>query len=129
PEVAKLVEETKKNSPDWEEHPNVTVASRGKAGSLVTAAVAGEGCGGPGYYAVAIWHTDRNNGKGAWHLVRSPHDGDQLTPLLAFDLDGDGTMEILFRDEVPNRLGLLRWNGETYILDQVLKIPYSDCRC
>ena len=23
----------------------------------------------------------------------------------------------------------VRWNGETYTLDQVLKIPFSDCRC
>jgi hypothetical protein len=129
PEVAKMAAKAKEDNPDWEAQPAVTVASMGKAGSLVTVRVVGEGCGGPGYYAVAIWHTDKPDGKGAWQLVRSPGDDDQLTPLLAFDLDGDGVMEILYSDEVPNRLGLLRWNGESYFVDQTLKIPYLDCRC
>jgi hypothetical protein len=132
PSVAARAEEAKKNSPDWDDTPRVTVASLGKAGSLVTAAVGAEDCGGPGYDAVAIWRTEGRDGKGAWHLVRSPKEGDggdDLTPLLAFDLDDDGTFEILFRDEIPNRLGLLRWRGEDYAITDVLNIPYSDCRC
>jgi ketosteroid isomerase-like protein len=129
PDVVEWAARAKVEHPDWEASPTVSVANLGKAGSLISAAVSGDACGGVGYFAVAIWHTSGRPGKDAWHMMRPPQDGDQLEPLLAFDLDGDGTMEILFRDDEPVRFGLLRWNGKDYAVSEKLEIPYDGCHC
>jgi hypothetical protein len=126
PDVARWAAEYKKEHPDWSPSPTVTVATLDKASSLIAAAAYGDTCYETGYSAVAIWQA---TGKGAWRLMRKPKEGDGLIPLLAFDLDGDGILEILFSDAAPNRLGLLRWNGEDYAVREALNIDYRDSDC
>jgi hypothetical protein len=87
--------------------------------SLVTASVtAGEGCGAFGATLSAAWELKG----GKLTLVRDA-DGQELIPLSAGDLDGDGRPEILL-DE-----GVLRSSGTRYDRWDRLAIPFLDCGC
>jgi hypothetical protein len=56
--------------------------------------------------------------------------GELALPVSAFDLDGDGHLEILFGPEgLREQRGLYRWDGAKYQRVVLVGTPFNDCPC
>ncbi|MBS2016500.1 MAG: nuclear transport factor 2 family protein [Deltaproteobacteria bacterium] len=117
--------ETEKEPSDpkrWEEldaHVDALTFAHPSGTTLVTLSItAGRGCGTFGATLGAAWELTG----GKLVPVRDP-DGEALVPVAATDVDGDGALDLLFRE------GLLRRQRGTYPTWNRLSIPFLDCGC
>jgi hypothetical protein len=127
----RYVEETGTTTP-WHEHPaqhSLDVWSfTPRAGQrlLVLAAEAGEYCGGFGASASAIFGVEPSGKLSVLGVFMA----EPLAPTSAFDLDGDGQLEILSGPEGLNReRALLRQRGSKVVRELLLSVPFLDCPC
>ncbi|HJZ86643.1 MAG TPA: nuclear transport factor 2 family protein [Polyangia bacterium] len=115
----------------WEQaadSPRVDVlVMRARGKTLVSvSARAGAGCGGFEGELFAVWEAT-----GEKLSLRGTADG-YLVPAAAVDLDGDGTLEILYRGNwIGDFLGqgVLRLEAGVYRFGETITVPYHDCPC
>jgi hypothetical protein len=92
----------------------------------VLAAEAGEYCGGFGASASAIFGVEPSGKLSVLGVFMA----EPLAPTSAFDLDGDGQLEILSGPEGLNReRALLRRRGSKVVRELLLSVPFLDCPC
>ncbi|HTV23611.1 MAG TPA: nuclear transport factor 2 family protein [Polyangiaceae bacterium] len=135
PEYAKIqkryVEETTATTP-WHEDPTRhslgvwSFTPRVGPRLLVVAADAGQYCGEFGASANAVFALDAS-GK---LTPRGVFEEEPFAPASAFDLDGDGQLEILSGPEGSRReRALLRRSGSKLVRDVLFAVPFLDCPC
>jgi len=127
----RYVEETRTTTP-WHEDPSRhlldvwSFTPRTGQRLLVLTAEAGQYCGGFGGGANAVFAVDPS-GKLS---VLGVFEGEQFAPQSAFDLDGDGQLEILSGPEgLERERALLRRRGAKVVRDLLFSVPFLDCPC
>lgn len=101
-------------------------AAPGKPPVVTVSAKAGTGCG-DFYGALSAVFVARAAGKPQLELVDEPS---ALEPLAVFDLDGDGSFEILFAPEpASDERSLWRSRAKGGSLMELFAIPNLDCPC
>lgn len=130
--IQRRYEEETRSARPWHEDPTRHLldvwAFRPRTGpaQLVLAAEAGEYCGGFGGSASVVFGVGANGQLeplGAFEGLR-------LGPQAAFDLDGDGRLEILSGPEgLTRERSLLRRRGAQVVRDLLSSVPSLDCPC
>ncbi len=104
---------------DFDAHVEARTFRHPSGTTIVTLSItSGVGCGSFGATLSAAWESKN----GALVTVREP-DERALVPVSASDVDGDGSIELLFEE------GVLQKSGGSYTKWEKLEIPFLDCGC
>jgi hypothetical protein len=115
---------------DASDEPSISVfESEGKLALVSVATSAGEGCG-EFYGVLSAVFVPRPGSKTELNVVAEPISPEPLEPLAAFDLDGNGSFEVLFAPG-PGSDERLLWRREAKEPrpTELFTVPYFDCPC
>ena len=91
---------------------------------------AGYGCGSFEGSLWVLWEVTGSLESLKWTLANDPANALAVTPKGVMDVDGDGSLELLFTGEgLDQSTGFIRLNGARYLQQQIIRVPYLDCPC